>query len=165
MRKFFISTVLCCILQLSAFAIEYTQPLLKRDTLPGNQAGVDTSIVDEDGNIKVFEKVDIEAQFHGGDDGWRQFLIANVNANTPADKGAPAGTYTVVVQFIVDKDGSVSDIKALTRHGFGMEAEVVRMIKKSPKWSPAIQCGKPVRAYRKQPVTFVVEEAKRKRRS
>ncbi len=38
-----------------------------------------------------------------------------------------------------------------------MEAEVVRMLKKSPKWSPAIQNGKPVKAYRKQPVTFVIE--------
>jgi hypothetical protein len=38
-----------------------------------------------------------------------------------------------------------------------MEEEVVRILKKSPKWSPAIQNGKPVKAYRRQPVTFMIE--------
>jgi protein TonB len=70
----------------------------------------------------------------------------------------------VVVQFIVAKDGTVSDIKALTRYGYGMEQEVVRIIKKSPKWSPAQQNGRTVNAYRKQPITFVVQEEKKKRK-
>jgi periplasmic protein TonB len=46
-----------------------------------------------------------------------------------------------------------------------MEAEVIRMIKRSPKWIPAQQEGRFVNAYRQQPVTFVVEEEKKKRRS
>jgi protein TonB len=41
-----------------------------------------------------------------------------------------------------------------------MEEEVMRVIQKSPKWRPAMQNGKPVKAYRKQPITFVVNEKK-----
>jgi protein TonB len=63
-----------------------------------------------------------------------------------------------VVQFIVDKDGNVSEVKALTSHGYGMEEEAVRVIKRGPKWTPAIQNGRQVKAYRKQPITFVVTE-------
>ena len=62
----------------------------------------------------------------------------------------------VMVQFVVDKEGRVTDIKPLTKFGFGMEEEVIRILKKSPPWIPAIQFGRSVKAYRKQPVTFVV---------
>ncbi|MER3499220.1 MAG: energy transducer TonB [Chitinophagaceae bacterium] len=112
---------------------------------------------EEDEN-KVFEKVEIEASFPGGDAAWRKFLERNLNSNTPVDNGAPAGTYTVWVQFIVDKEGNISDVKALTSQGYGMEAEAVRVIKKGPRWTPAVQNGRHVKAYRKQPITFIVNE-------
>lgn len=112
---------------------------------------------EEDEN-KIFEKVEIEAKFKGGEGAWRKFLERNLNANVGPDNGAPAGTYTVYVQFIVDKTGAISDVKALTNHGFGMEAEAVRVIKKGPSWEPAVQNGRQVNAYRKQPITFQVTE-------
>ncbi len=106
----------------------------------------------------IFERVDVEATFPGGIDEWRHFLERNLNPNVPVDNGAPCGKYTVYVQFIVDKEGRVSDIKPLTNLGFGMEREVVRIMKESGAWDPAMMKGKPVKAYRKQPVTFVVEQ-------
>ena len=111
----------------------------------------------EDEN-KIFEKVEVEASFPGGDAGWRRFLERNVKGQVASDNGAPAGSYTVVVQFIVAKSGSISDVKALTSHGYGMEDEAVRAIRRGPKWVPAIQNGRNVNAYRKQPITFVVQE-------
>jgi hypothetical protein len=99
-----------------------------------------------------------DAEFVGGQKGWTRFLERNLNPSVPVDKRAPVGTYTVVAQFIVEKDGSINNIKALTHNGFGMEEEVVRMLIKSPKWVPAQQFGKKVRAYRRQPVTFVVQQ-------
>ena len=115
---------------------------------------------------RVFEKVEIEASFPGGDNAWRRFLEQNLNAGVPAFKGAPAGAYTVVVQFVVDREGRVSDIRALTTHGYGMEAEVIRLLRKAPRWNPAYQDGKNVRAYRKQPVTFmVIDEEKKKKKN
>jgi periplasmic protein TonB len=112
---------------------------------------------DEDEN-KVFEKVEVEASFKGGEREWRKYLERNLDANVPVDNGASAGTYQVVIQFIVDKEGRISDVKALTSHGNGMEEEAVRVIKKGPDWVPAIQNGRNVKAYRKQPITFVVSE-------
>ena len=95
----------------------------------------------EDEN-KIFEKVEIEASFTGGEGAWKKYLERNLNPNAPVDNGAPEGTYTVYVQFVVSKDGSISDVKALTNHGYGMEAEAMRVIKKGPKWIPAVQNGR-----------------------
>jgi protein TonB len=111
---------------------------------------------EEDEN-KIFEKVEVEASFPGGDGKWRQYLERNCNGQVATDEGAPEGTYSVVVQFVVDKEGNISDVKALTSHGYGMEAEAIRTIKKGPKWSPAVQNGRQVKAYRKQPITFQVQ--------
>jgi protein TonB len=106
----------------------------------------------------IFQKVEVEAGFPGGEDGWRTFLQNNLRAETPIKRKAPIGQYMVVVQFIVDRQGKVSDITALTNLGFGMESEVIRVLKHSPKWMPAILDGRKVKAYRKQPITFVVTD-------
>lgn len=111
---------------------------------------------EEDEN-KIFDKVEIEASFPGGDSKWRQYLERNANGQVATDNGAPEGTYTTLVQFVVDKEGNISDVRSLTNHGYGMEEEAIRVIKKGPKWTPAVQNGRQVKAYRKQPITFRVE--------
>ncbi|MBS1920900.1 MAG: N-acetylmuramoyl-L-alanine amidase [Bacteroidetes bacterium] len=110
---------------------------------------------------KVVEKVEIEASFPGGEQAWRKYLERNISNFNPADKGAPNGTYTVYIQFVVDKEGYISDVKPLTRYGYGMEDVAVNLIKKCPRWIPAMQNGHEVKAYRKQPITFVVSEEKK----
>ncbi|MGZ8557672.1 MAG: energy transducer TonB [Chitinophagaceae bacterium] len=113
---------------------------------------------------KIYESVEAEAYFPGQEPAWHSFLQQNLNPSVPVDKGAKAGIYTVYIQFVVSKDGSISNIKPLTKHGYGMETEVMRIIRKSPKWVPAIQNGRTVNAYIKQPVTFQIEEEKKKKR-
>jgi Gram-negative bacterial TonB protein C-terminal len=108
--------------------------------------------------LQVFSKVDKEAAFPGGEQAWKKFLENNLNPNTPVDHGAPTGYYIVMVQFVVNTEGNVSDIKPLTSIGYGMEQEVLRILKKSGTWEPAMLNGKPVNAYRKQPVIFMVTE-------
>lgn len=107
---------------------------------------------------RIFEKVDVEASFPGGETAWRKYLEKNLNPNVPVENGAPIGIYTVVAQFIVDKNGNISDSKVLTNFGYGMEEEVLRIIRKASSWTPASQNNRLVRAYRKQPITFVVED-------
>ncbi|MEO7446257.1 MAG: energy transducer TonB [Ferruginibacter sp.] len=114
--------------------------------------------VKADDENKVFNKVEVEAEFPGGNGAWVRYLKNNLNAETPIDNGAPAGTYTVIVKFIVSKDGSISDVQSETKHGYGMEAEALKIIKKGPNWKPALQNGRNVNAYRRQPITFVVSE-------
>ena len=107
----------------------------------------------------IFEKVEKEAEYPGGEQAWRKFLEQNLNPNVPVNNGAPVGKYTVYVQFVVFQDGTIGDIKPLTTLGYGMEGEVVRLLrKKSGGWEPATQGGRLVKAYRKQPVTFMVTQ-------
>ncbi len=120
----------------------------------GKQIVEEKKVEDEN---KIFDKVEIEASFPGGDSKWRQYLERNANGQVATDNGAPEGTYTTVVQFVVDKEGNISDVRALTNHGYGMEEEAMRVIRKGPKWTPAVQNGRQVKAYRKQPITFQVQ--------
>ena len=110
----------------------------------------------EDDENKVFNKVEVEASFPGGDAAWGRYLKNNLDANVPVENEAPEGTYTVIVRFIVSKDGSISDVVAETKLGYGMESEAIKIIKKGPSWKPALQNGRNVNAYRRQPITFVV---------
>jgi len=97
--------------------------------------------------------VDVPAKFDGN---WIKFLEKNLNAEVPVDNGAAPGRYSVVVQFVVDMEGNVSDIKALTSHGYGVEQEAIRVLKKAPRWQPAIAGGFMVKAYHKQVIVFEV---------
>lgn len=103
----------------------------------------------------IFSK---EAYFEEGDTGWQNFLAENLKTKVPIKNGAPPGQYQVIVEFIVGKNGKIIDVRPKTSLGYGMEDEVIRVIRKSPKWNPAIMMGKTVNAYRRQPITFIVEK-------
>jgi periplasmic protein TonB len=60
----------------------------------------------------------------------------------------------VIISFLVEKDGSLSDIKVLRSFSKDVIAEIVRVMKLCPKWNPGIQNGKPVRVQYTTPVTF-----------
>ncbi len=108
-------------------------------------------VVDDDD--KVFQKVEIEAKFPGGDGAWAKYISREINRYT--DELADAGKAgTCVVQFIVDREGNISEVEALTMKGTKLAEICVNAIKKGPKWTPAEQNGRKVKAYRKQPVTF-----------
>jgi protein TonB len=106
----------------------------------------------------VFTKVEVDAQFPGGIAAWSAYLIQNLNADIPVKNGAPLGRYRVIIRFIVSKDGSISEIQPETNYGYGMEEEAIKQIKNGPKWTPAMQNGRPVNAYKRQPITFVVQK-------
>ena len=112
--------------------------------------------VDGYGTKTITEKAITPAIFNGGDAAWRKYLERNLNSNIPIVNKASPGRYTVSIQFIVNPDGTISDIKALSRIGFGMEEEVIKVIKNGPNWIPATQNGKAVSSYKTQPVTFSV---------
>jgi protein TonB len=109
--------------------------------------------------VGIFEKVDVEASFPGGMPAWKRFLSRNLDASAPL-KDLPRKTknfeQTAICQFIVCKDGTICDIKVVNKVLPSIKKEVERVIKLSGNWTPAEQNGKKVKAYRKQPVTFVV---------
>jgi len=118
--------------------------------------GLGNGIIDDKKNNQSeepFTTVEIDAKFNGN---WKAFLERNLNADVATDNNAPTGRYSVVIQFVVDVEGNISDVKPLTNHGYGLEAEALRVIKKAAKWEPAIQNGVAVKAYRKQVIVFEV---------
>jgi protein TonB len=112
---------------------------------------------EEDYN-KVFTVVQIPAEYPGGIAAWNKYLERNLNSNAPIDNGAPAGRYTVVLSFIVDKTGGISDINAENDPGYGTKEEAVRVLKKGGGWKPAVQNGRNVIYRHRQSITFQVSE-------
>lgn len=106
----------------------------------------------------VYSRQQTNSSFIGGQKAWRSYLEYNLNMRDVVNRKPPGGAYTVMVQFIIEKDGSLSDIKALSNHGYGMEDEAVRVIKYSKKWIPATKYGLPVKSYKKQPIIFSIQE-------
>lgn len=110
----------------------------------------------------IFEK---EAVFPGGLIGWRQYLEQTLDANVAANANAPVGVYTVKVQFIINKEGEIGDVKAISVpencRACGLEA--VRVISSAPNWQPAIQYNKRVIYQAIQHISFQVEEDKKQK--
>lgn len=109
--------------------------------------------VEEDWD-KTFTKVEIESEYPGGTSAWQRYL--NKSLRYPQDAIDNEIQGTVVVQFIVDKEGMVSDVEAISGPN-ELREEAVRVIKKSGKWTPAVQNGRQVKSYKKQPITFRLE--------
>ncbi len=105
-----------------------------------------------------FSAVEKEAEYPGGNEAWTKYVQKNISNKAP-EADAPVGKYTAIIRFIVDKTGMVSDVQPETKFGYGMEEEVERVVKNSGKWTPAMQNGKPLNAYRRQPITFLKESA------
>ena len=120
-------------------------------------AGV-SAINKEDEEGKIFCFVQIPAEFPGGLQGWSKYLERNLNNSLPVENGAPSGRYTVVVLFIVDKSGVISDVVAENDPGYGTKAEAIRVIAKGPNWKPAVQNGRNVIYRHKQSITFLVAD-------
>jgi periplasmic protein TonB len=104
----------------------------------------------------VFVADERDPEFPGGKDALKQFLSRNLT--TPGD--LEDGEKKVVkIQFKVDKDGSVTTFEIVTSGGSEFDREVVRVCKKMPRWTPAIQNGINVPVSYVLPVTFIgVEE-------
>jgi protein TonB len=112
---------------------------------------------DETDYDKTFTKVEIESDYPGGASAWQRYLNKNFKYPQEAQDNGVQGI--VVVQFIVDKEGNVSDVEALSGPtDGGLREEAVRVIKKSGKWTPAVQNGRQVKSYKKQPIVFKLEE-------
>jgi protein TonB len=109
--------------------------------------------VEEDSD-KTFTKVEIESEYPGGSAAWQRYLNKTLRYPQEAIDNEIQGT--VVIQFIVDKEGNVSDVEAISGPE-ELRAEAQRVIKKSGKWTPAVQNGRQVKSYKKQPIVFRLE--------
>lgn len=91
----------------------------------------------------IFTNPDIMPEFIGGESELYHFIKTNLQVPESAKENNISGK--VIVQFIVEKDGSVSNIEILRKLGFGCYEEVVRIINSMPKWKPGKMNDEPVR--------------------
>lgn len=105
----------------------------------------------------LFYKVETEADFKGGVDGWRKFLTKTLRFPDLASEILPPGQKKSIIQFVVCTDGVVCDLQVVESSHPLLDLEAVKTIQKGGNWTPAEQNGKKVKAYRKQPITFVLE--------
>lgn len=102
-------------------------------------------------NAGARTQVEKESEYVGGQAGWRQHLTRTFSYPKQAVDREIEGT--VIVQFIVDEKGDLSEIQALSGHPLLAE-EAIRVIQRSGRWTPAISHGRKVKSYKKQPITF-----------
>ena len=102
---------------------------------------------------QLFTKVEIEAQFPGGEAKWNKYVYNEIMKNID-DLVEDGQAGTCEVQFIVDREGNVSNVEPLTMKGSKLAEVAINAIKRGPKWTPAVQNGRSVKAWRRQKVTF-----------
>ena len=134
--------------------IEETTTIINED----NQARVEVKYVpvqvveEEPEEQTIFEVVENMPDFPGGQAALMQYLAKNIKYPTIAQENGTQGR--VIVQFVVNKDGSIVDAKVVRSVDPYLDKEALRVINTMPKWKPGMQRGKPVRVKFTVPVMF-----------
>ena len=107
----------------------------------------------EDNNVYgVFEALELQPTFPGGMDKFYKYLSKAIRYPSMAQEQGVQGK--VFLSFIIEKNGTLTDIKVVKTLGAGTDEEAVRVLKGSPKWMPGIQNGKEVRVKYNIPISF-----------
>ncbi|WP_448701718.1 energy transducer TonB [Mucilaginibacter sp. AW1-3] len=112
----------------------------------------DVKNVTEAVDNQVFTAVEIQPEYPGGEAALGKFLQKNIRYPAIAKENNIQGK--VYIQFVVERDGSLTDIKVIREPGSGTGDEAVRVLKISPHWKAGVQNGKPVRVQFTLPVNF-----------
>jgi hypothetical protein len=102
----------------------------------------------------VYLEVDIPAEHPKGKDARIRFIEKNIDAGIGLKNGAPVGTYKVRIVCVVDQLGKIIAMVPETHEGYGMENEMMRVLKELPPLNPAIKNGIPVKSKIIFPVVF-----------
>ena len=114
-----------------------------RIDLPVGDGPKDQEVTEAVESNQVFTSVEVAPTPQGGMEAFYKFVANNYNYPPQAQEQGVNGR--VLLQFVVEKDGSLTDIKVLRDLKYGTGEEAIRMLKKAPKWKPGIQNGRPVR--------------------
>lgn len=132
----------------------YEQQANQRPAAPAPTVGLAKKAPGADS--KVFTSVETQPTFPDGIDAFYTFLGRYIRYPAAMRNNNIQGR--VIVTFVVEKDGSLSDIHCLRDLGYGSAEEVVRVLKISPKWIPGNQNGLPVRVQYTAPINFQLQE-------
>lgn len=104
--------------------------------------------------MEIFTVVEDQPNFPGGDEARILYLKDNIKYPQMARESGIQGT--VYVTFVVERNGSVTDVKVLRGIGGGCDEEAIRVIENMPKWNAGKQRGKPVRVQFNMPIKFTL---------
>ena len=104
---------------------------------------------------QIFQVVENMPEFPGGRAALMKYLATNIKYPPYAKEAGIQGR--VFINFVVEKDGSITAVKVLRGIGGGCDEEAIRVVKNMPKWSPGMQRGKPVRVSFNLPVKFTLQ--------
>ncbi len=107
------------------------------------------AVVEEDNTVYNTAGIEVKPDFPGGMDKFYAYIAKNYR--TPEEEGLKGKVY---VTFVVEKDGSLTDIKVLRDIGYGTGKEAIRVLKSAPKWNPGEQNGKKVRCTFSLPIAI-----------
>ncbi|MEI7981980.1 MAG: energy transducer TonB, partial [Bacteroidota bacterium] len=126
------------------------EDLSKIDSIPKpGGSGLGTGTADDTG-LATF--IDVYPRFPGGDEARLYYLRQHVRYPEVALRGMIQGV--VMVMFIIETDGSVSNIDVSKRVGGGCDEEAIRVTKEMPRWEPGKRNGKAVRVMVRMPIVF-----------
>ena len=108
--------------------------------------------VEEEATDEIFVVVEKQPDFPGGTSALMKFLGDNIKYPVIAQENGIQGR--VITTFVVERDGSISDVQVVRGQDPSLDKEAVRVIKTMPKWTPGQQRGKPVRVRFTLPVQF-----------
>ena len=106
-------------------------------------------VVEEDNNIYNTAGIELKPDFPGGMEKFYKYV--GKNYQVPEEEGLKG---KVFVSFVVEKDGSLTDIKVIRDIGYGTGKEAIRVLKSCPKWNPGEQNGKKVRVLYSLPISI-----------
>ncbi len=109
-------------------------------------------VVEEVDDDRIFDVVEENAQFPGGDEACMKWLRDHIKYPSICQEQGVQGR--VIVAFVVNKDGSIVDVKVLRSPDQHLSDEAVRVVKQMPKWKPARQGNRSVRSRFNLPVMF-----------
>lgn len=104
---------------------------------------------------KIYDVTEVMPSFPGGHTAMKQYLNDSISYPREAYEQRIAGS--VVLRFVVETDGSITDIKVVRSVCPSLDAEAVRVVSAMPKWIPAKQNGREVPIYYNLPVRFTLE--------
>ena len=131
--------------------IQQSSTTTSKSSVSGS-ANQQSSTITEENQEDVFQMVEEMPLFPGGEQKMSEFITSNINYPEAAREAGVQGR--VYIRFVIEQDGSISNVKVMRGIGSGCDEEAMRVIKSMPKWRPGKQHGKTVRVSYQIPVNF-----------